>query len=171
VACAGAIWSVAPRDINDATDAALALKPFGKYAYILFAAGLFNASLFAASILPLSTSYSICEGLGFESGVNKRFGEAPIFYGMFTFLVVVGAATVLIPSLPLVKVILVSQIVNGALLPVVLGYMIALVNKKRLMKEWCNTPFYNWIAWAAVIVMSGLTLALVALSIRQILGL
>lgn len=169
VACAGAIWSVAPRDINDAADAAVALKPFGEYAYLLFAAGLFNASLFAACILPLSTSYSICEGLGFESGVNKTFGEAPIFYGLFTFLIAAGAATVLLPQLPLVKVILFSQVVNGALLPVVLGYMIVLVNKKRLMKEWSNSALYNWIAWSAVIIMSGLTLALTGITARQII--
>ncbi|HUQ95636.1 MAG TPA: divalent metal cation transporter [Bryobacteraceae bacterium] len=169
VACAGAIWSVAPRDIHDAADAAVALKPFGEYAYLLFAAGLFNASLFAACILPLSTSYSICEGLGFESGVNKTFGEAPIFYGLFTFLIAAGAATVLLPQLPLVKVILFSQVVNGALLPVVLGYMIVLVNKKRLMKEWSNSALYNWIAWSAVIIMSGLTLALTGITARQII--
>jgi NRAMP (natural resistance-associated macrophage protein)-like metal ion transporter len=168
VACAGAIWSQQPRDINDATDAALALKPFGPYAYLLFAAGLFNASLFASSILPLSTSYTVCEGLGFESGVNKTFREAPIFYGLFTFLVVIGAATILIPGFPLVRMILLSQVINGALLPLVLGYMILLVNKKRLMKEWVNSPLYNMIAWAAVIFMSGLTLALVGISLRQL---
>ncbi|MBI3210114.1 MAG: divalent metal cation transporter [Candidatus Solibacter usitatus] len=168
VACAGAIWSVKPRDIQDSTDAASALKPFGTYAYLLFAAGLVNASLFAASIQPLSTSYTVCEGLGFESGVNRTFKEAPIFYGLFTFLVAVGAAAILIPHLPLVKLILVSQVINGALLPVVLGYMIVLVNKKRLMKEWCNSPLYNLIAWSAVIIMSGLTVALVAISAKQL---
>lgn len=168
VACAGAIWSVQPRDIRDATDAAVALKPFGNYAYLLFAAGLFNASLFAASILPLSTSYTVCEGLGFESGLNKGFREAPIFYGLFTALIVLGGGVVLLPRFPLVKMILLSQVINGALLPIVLGYMIHLVNKKRLMKEWCNSPFYNVVAWSAVIVMSGLTVALVALSIRQL---
>lgn len=168
VACAGAIWSQGPRDIEDATDAAKALKPFGQFAYLLFAAGLVNASLFAASIQPLSTSYTVCEGLGFESGVNKTFGEAPIFYGLFTFLVVVGAGAILLPGLPLVKLILVSQVINGALLPLVLGYMIILVNKKRLMKEWTNTPLYNVVAWSAVIIMSGLTVALVAISVRQL---
>jgi NRAMP (natural resistance-associated macrophage protein)-like metal ion transporter len=167
VACAGAIWSVAPRDIGDATDAAFALRPFGRYAYLLFSAGLFNASLFAASILPLSTSYTVCEGLGFESGVNRSFSEAPVFYGLFGFLIVVGAGVVLIPGFPLVKMILLSQVINGALLPLILGYMIVLVNKKRLMKEWSNSPLYNVVAWAAVIVMSGLTVALVGISIRQ----
>ena len=80
----------------------------------------------------------------------------------------VGAAAILIPHLPLVKLILVSQVINGALLPVVLGYMIVLVNKKRLMKEWCNSPLYNLIAWSAVIIMSGLTVALVAISAKQL---
>lgn len=169
VSCAGAIWSVKPRDITDATDAALALKPFGPYAYLLFAAGLFNASLFAACILPLSTSYTVCEGLGFESGVNRTFREAPIFYGLFTGLVVFGGGLILIPDFPLIKMILLSQVVNGALLPLVLGFMVALVNKKRLLKEWTNSAVYNAIAWAAVIVMSGLTLALVGLSLRQLL--
>ncbi|MBL8212105.1 MAG: divalent metal cation transporter [Bryobacterales bacterium] len=168
VSCAGAIWSVKPRDITDATDAALALKPFGPYAYLLFAAGLFNASLFAACILPLSTSYTVCEGLGFESGVNRTFREAPIFYGLFTGLVVFGGGLILIPGFPLIKMILLSQVVNGALLPLVLGFMVALVNKKRLLKEWTNSAVYNAIAWAAVIVMSGLTLALVGLSLRQL---
>lgn len=169
VACAGAIWSVKPRDIESAIDAADALRPFGPYASLLFSAGLFNASLFAATILPLSTSYSVCEGLGFESGVNKTFREAPIFYGLFTFLIVVGGVVILIPGFPLVRMILYSQVINGALLPLVLGFMIALVNKKRLMKEWCNSTVYNVIAWAAVIIMSGLTLALIGISIRQLL--
>jgi NRAMP (natural resistance-associated macrophage protein)-like metal ion transporter len=170
VASAGAIWSTAPRDIQDATDAALALRPFGPYAYLLFSAGLFNASLFAASILPLSTAYTVCEGLGFESGVSRSFKEAPIFYGLFTFLIVVGGATVLLPNVPLVELILLSQVINGALLPVVLVYMIILVNKKRLMKDWRNSLFYNMIAWLAVIIISGLTLALVGITIRQILA-
>jgi NRAMP (natural resistance-associated macrophage protein)-like metal ion transporter len=109
VACAGAIYSVAPRDIKDAADAALGLKPFGQYAYVLFAAGLFNASLFAACILPISTAYSVCEGLGFESGVNRRFREAPIFYWLFTLLIVVGAGIVLLPHFQLVKMISVNS--------------------------------------------------------------
>lgn len=167
VACAGAIWSNGPRDIRDATDAAVALRPFGDYAYLLFGAGLFNASLFAASILPLSTSYTVCEGLGFESGVNRSFREAPIFYGLFTFLIVVGGGVILWPGFPLVKMILLSQVVNGALLPLVLGYMVVLVNKKRLMKDWVNTALYNWVAWSAVVVMSGLTAALVGISLKQ----
>src|SRR5262249_37651655 len=90
VACSGAIYSISPREIRDGSDAALGLRPFGEYAFLLFSAGLFNASIFAACILPLSTAYSVCEGLGFESGVNKRLGEAPIFYGLYTLLIAVG---------------------------------------------------------------------------------
>lgn len=166
VACAGAIHSVRPRDIQDASEAALGLQPFGQYAYLLFCAGLFNASLFAACILPLSTSYTVCEGLGFEAGVNRRFREAPIFYWLFTGLILVGGGVILIPDFPLVKMILASQVINGMLLPFVLIFMILLVNKQRLMKKWVNSPAYNVVAWISVAVMIGLTLALVAISFR-----
>ena len=166
VACAGAIWSHAPQDLNSAADAAVALKPFGSYAYLLFAAGLFNASFFAACILPLSTSYTVCEGLGFESGVDKSFREAPIFYWLYTLLIVLGAAVVLIPGFNLIAMILFSQVINGVLLPFVLIYMIMLINRKGLMKEWTNSPFYNAVAWASVAIMIGLTLALVAITIK-----
>ena len=168
VACAGAIWSVKPQDIADATDAAKGLKPFGDWAYLLFCAGLLNASFFAACILPLSTAYTVCEGLGFESGVNRKFGEAPIFYWLFTGLIVVGAGVILLPDFPLVKMILLSQVINGMLLPFVLIFMILLVNKKRVMHEWTNSPAYNVVAWSAVVLMIGLTLALVAISLRGI---
>jgi Mn2+/Fe2+ NRAMP family transporter len=168
VACAGAIWSVAPRDIEDATDAAMGLRPFGHYAFLLFCAGLFNASLFAACIQPLSTAYTVCEGLGFESGVNRRFGEAPIFYWLFTLLVGLGAAVVLLPQLPLVKVILFSQVINGVLLPFVLIFMILLINKEGIMKEWRNSRTYNLIAWVSVVILIGLTLALVGITLRDL---
>jgi NRAMP (natural resistance-associated macrophage protein)-like metal ion transporter len=170
VACAGAIHAVKPRDINDATDAALGLKPFGQYAFLLFCAGLFNASLFAACIQPLSTSYTVCEGLGFESGLNHSFREAPIFYWLFTLLVAVGAGVVLLPHFPLVKMILWSQVINGALLPFVLIFMIRLVNKERLMKKWKNSAGYNAVAWASVVLMVGLTVALVVLTARDLLA-
>ncbi len=166
VACAGAIWSSHPQTIDEPADAAAALKPFGKYAFILFAAGLLNASLFAASILPLSTAYSVCEGLGFESGVNKGFHEAPIFYWLYTLLIAIGAGLVLLPGFPLVRMILLSQVLNGVLLPVVLIFMISLVNKKDLMGEWTNSRTYNGIAWASVVILIGLTLALVGITVR-----
>ena len=168
VACAGAIWTVAPRDIQNAGEAALGLKPFGPYAYLLFSLGLLNASVFAACILPLSTAYSVCEGLGFESGVDKRFNEAPIFYWLYTLLVVIGAAVVLLPGFPLVKMILVSQVINGVLLPIVLIFMVLLINKKELMREWTNSRIYNLAVWATVVIMIGLALSLAAISVRNI---
>jgi Mn2+/Fe2+ NRAMP family transporter len=170
VACAGAIHSVRPRDIADPADAALGLKPFGQYAFLLFAAGLFNAAIFAACIQPLSTAYTVCEGLGFETGIDRNFREAPIFYWLFTVLVVVGAGAVLIPRFPLVKMILLSQVLNGVLLPFILIYMILLINKDRLMKKWKNSIAYNAVAWASVVIMIGLTLALVAITAKDLLS-
>jgi Mn2+/Fe2+ NRAMP family transporter len=133
VASAAAIWEQEPRSISDAAEAALALRPLGEYAYYLFAGGLLSASLFAASILPLSTAYTVCEGLGFESGVNKRFDEAPTFYWMYTLLIVVGAGMTLIPGFPLVRMILLSQVLNGILLPVILVFTVLLINREDLM--------------------------------------
>ena len=169
VACAGAIYSVAPRDIRDGADAALGLKPFGQYAFLLFAAGLLNASVFAACIQPLSTAFTVCEGLGFESGVNRRFGEAPIFYWLFTLLIVAGAGLILLPGFPLVRMILFSQVLNGVLLPFVLIFMILLINRPGLMKEWTNSRGYNMVAWVAVAVMIGLTLALVGITVHDLI--
>ena len=166
VACAGAIYSNGPRDIQDAAEAAIGLKPFGEAATILFAAGLFNASIFAACILPLSTAYSVCEGLGFESGVNRRVREAPIFYFLYTLLIVVGAGVILIPGFPLVRMILLSQVLNGVLLPFVLIFMILLINKHDLMGEWINPKWFNLVSWITVVVMIGLTLALVGITLR-----
>jgi NRAMP (natural resistance-associated macrophage protein)-like metal ion transporter len=166
VACAGAIYSVRPRDISDAAEAALALRPFGEYAFLLFSAGLLNASLFAACILPLSTAYSVCEGLGFESGVNKRFREAPIFYWLYTLLIVAGAGLVLLPDFPLVRMILLSQVINGILLPLVLIFMVLLVNRSELMGAWTNSRGANIVSWTTVVVMIGLALALAGTSLR-----
>src|SRR5216110_1276509 len=149
VACAATLYAAGMHQINDAKDAAEALKPLvHEYAYILFAVGLFNASLFAASILPLSTAYTVCEGLGFESGVGRRFGEAPFFYWLYTLLIVAGAGVILIPNLPLVRISILSQVVNGAVLPFVLVFMLLLINNKRLMGEHTNSRFYNVITWA-----------------------
>ena len=169
VSCATAIWAHGPKDINDAADAAVALKPFGQYAYLLFSAGLFNASFFAACILPLSTAFTVCEGLGFESGVDKRFHEAPEFYWLYTLLIVFGAGVILWPNFPLVKMILASQVLNGVLLPFVLIYMVLLINKKGLMKEWTNSAAYNAVAWVSVAIMIGLTLALASITVKQMM--
>jgi len=160
VACAATLWVHGFRDIRYAADAAAALKPLaGQYAYILFAVGLFNASLFAASILPLSTAYTVCEGLGFESGVGMKFSEAPAFYWLYTALIVAGGAVVLIPGLPLVKIAVLSQVVNGIVLPFVLIFMLLLINKKDLMGEYVNSHLFNAVAWVTTVVMIGLTLA------------
>ncbi len=164
VSCAGAIWAHGPRQIHAASEAAVALRPLGQYAYILFAAGLFNASLFAASILPLSTAYSVCEGLGFESGIDHRFEEAPVFYWLYTLLIVLGAGLVLIPGLPLVRMILLSQVLNGILLPVILVFILILVNRRDLMGEWVNSGFYNTVAYLTVGVMVALSAVLAFLS-------
>ena len=159
VACAATLWIHGFRNITYAADAAAALKPLaGQYAYILFAVGLFNASLFAASILPLSTAYTVCEGLGFESGVGRRFGEARVFYWLYTGLIVAGGAVVLIPKLPLVKIAVLSQVVNGVVLPFVLIFMLLLINKKELMGDYVNTRLFNLVAWATTVAMIGLTI-------------
>jgi len=160
VACAATLYLHGVRDIRYAADAAQALKPLaGDYAYILFAVGLFNASLFAASILPLSTAYTVCEGLGFESGVGRKFSEAPVFYWLYTLLIAAGAAVVLIPGLPLVKIAVLSQVVNGAVLPFVLIFMILLINKKSLMGEYVNSRLFDVVAWSTTVIMIGLTAA------------
>src|ERR1700680_1486464 len=156
VACAATLFVHGYHDISDAKDAAQALRPLaGDYAYILFAMGLFNASLFAASILPLSTAYPVCEGMGLEAGVGKRFSEAPVFYWLCTILIVAGAGVILLPNIPLVKISILSQVVNGIVLPFVLVFMLLLVNKKELMGEHTNSRLYNVVAWATVIIMIG----------------
>ena len=148
-------------------EAALALKPFaGQFAALLFAVGLINASLLSAAILPLATAYNICEGLGFESGVEKRFSEAPIFYWLYTLLIVCGAGFVLIPQMPLLKVILFSQVANGVLLPFVLFYMLTLINRKRIMQEFTNNFWQNAIAWSTAVVMIALTGGMIWTTIR-----
>jgi Mn2+/Fe2+ NRAMP family transporter len=123
--------------------------------------------VFAACSLPLSTAYSVCEGMGFEHGVNKRWNEAPIFYWLYTLLIVVGAGIVVLPNFPLVKMILLSQVLNGMLLPFILIFMIILINKKNLMHEWVNPPIYNAVAWVTVVVVIGMTLALTGITLRN----
>ena len=108
----------------------------------------------------------MCEGLGFESGVNRRFREAPIFYWLYTLLIVAGAGFVLVPGFPLIRMILVSQVINGVLLPVVLIFMVLLVNKRDLMQNWVNSKVYNLVVWATVVVMIGLTLAYAGIGLR-----
>jgi NRAMP (natural resistance-associated macrophage protein)-like metal ion transporter len=167
VACAATLHSAGKFDIQNGADAAVALKPLaGEYAYLLFAAGLFNASLFAASILPISTAYAVCEGLGLESGLDKRFEEAPAFYWLYTALIVLGAGVLLLPRFPLFHVMVVSQVANGILLPFVLVFMLLLTNDQELMGRYTNTRWYNAVAWFTVVVMIALTIALVAAQAR-----
>jgi Mn2+/Fe2+ NRAMP family transporter len=158
VACAATLWVHGLGSIRDASDAAQAMKPLaGPYAFLLFAFGLFNASFFAASVLPLSTAYVVCEGLGLESGVDKRFKEAPVFYWLYSILIIGGAAVVLIPNFPLVKWSIESQALNGILLPIVIILMLLLINRKDLMGEYVNPHWFNAAAWltaAIVIVLS-----------------
>ncbi|MDP9055429.1 MAG: divalent metal cation transporter, partial [Acidobacteriota bacterium] len=162
VACAATIFHSQHRELNDVADAARALAPFaGKFAAILFAVGLVNASLMSAAILPLATSYNICEGLGFESGIDRRFGQAKIFYGLYTGLIVCGAGFVLTPNLPMLKVILFSQVLNGVLLPFVLIFMLILINRERLMGEYRNGPWGNSIAIVTSVIMILLTMGLI----------
>jgi NRAMP (natural resistance-associated macrophage protein)-like metal ion transporter len=162
VACAATLYTHGLRNIGDPSDAAQAMKPLaGDYAFILFAAGLFNASLFAASILPLSTAYTVCEGLGFESGLDKGFREAKFFYWFYSLLLFAGAAVVLIPNFPLVKFSILSQVLNGILLPLVLVFMLKLINKHDLMGKYTNAHWFNVIAWATAIIVTGLSLILV----------
>src|ERR1700738_4453098 len=135
-------------NITDAAEAAKALIPLaGKWAGILFALGLLNASMFAASILPLSTAHVICEGLGFEAGIDHKFREAPAFYWLYTILILVGSGIVLIPNMPLWKIFIFSQVGNGVWLPIVIIFILLLVNRRDLMGEHVNTLTFNIVAW------------------------
>jgi NRAMP (natural resistance-associated macrophage protein)-like metal ion transporter len=148
--------------IDSPEDAARALRPLaGAYAEKLFAVGLFGASMLAAGVLPLATAYSISEALGFEKGVSRSFREAPIFLGVFTFLVATGAAIAVIPDLPLIRVLLVTQVINGLLLPIILFAVLRLVNNRELMGEHVNGPIYNVGAWTTAIVVTSLSLLLI----------
>jgi NRAMP (natural resistance-associated macrophage protein)-like metal ion transporter len=171
VACAATLWTHGMRNITVPADAAQAMKPLaGEFASILFAAGLFNASFFAASVLPISTAYSVCEGLGFESGVDKRFRQAPFFYWLYTLLIVAGAAVVLIPNFPLVTMTILSQVLNGVLLPFVLYFMLKLINNKALMGKHTNTRWFNVIAWATTVIVVGLTVVMLWQQVHQMMG-
>ncbi|MGB8324717.1 MAG: Nramp family divalent metal transporter [Candidatus Acidiferrum sp.] len=157
-------------NISDAAEAAKALIPLaGKWASLTFAFGLLNASLFAATILPLSTAHVICEGLGFEAGLDHKFREAPAFYWLYTILIVVGAGIVLLPNAPLWKIFIFSQVGNGVWLPIVIIFILLLVNRKDLMGEHTNTVAFNVVAWVTAIFMIALTFVLVFQSIQQAL--
>jgi len=152
--------------INSAADAAHALRPLaGRYAQTLFGLGLFGASMLAAGVLPLATAYSISEALGFEKGVSRSFREAPIFLGVFTFLVAVGAAIAIVPNLPLIRVLLVTQVINGLLLPIVLFAVLRLVNDREVMGRYVNGPIYNFAAWLTAILVTILSLLYILITL------
>ena len=170
VACAATLHKAGVR-VETAGQAAMALEPLaGRYASWLFAFGLFNASFFAAAILPLSTAYYVCEAFGWESGVDRKYGEARQFYWLYTSILVIGAAVVLWPRLPLVPIMLVSQVLNGMLLPFILVFMLLLINKEKLMGQWRTGRWFNGVAWTLTAVMILLTVYLVAISVKDLLA-
>src|SRR5260370_4737355 len=149
--------------VETATDAAHALRPLaGPYAEVLFPVGLLVASLLAAGVLPLATAYSISEALGFEKGVSSNFREAPIFLGIFPFLIALGALIAMIPGLPLIRVLIITQVINGLLLPVILVAVLRLVNNRELMGSHTNGPLYNLAAWLTTFIVSALSVLLIA---------
>jgi Mn2+/Fe2+ NRAMP family transporter len=161
VTCAATLFSHGIR-VESAQDAALALAPISsRFASALFAIGLFGASILTASIVPLSTAYAVSEAFGFESGVSKKFSEAPVFFGLFTFMILIGVAAVLYPGLSLIKVMVLSQTVNGILLPVVLIFILLLVNRPEVMGKHVNGRIYNLVSWvtaAGIILLTVLLL-------------
>ncbi len=167
ISCAAALHTHGIK-VDSAQEAALALAPLaGPWASTLFAIGLLNASLFSASILPLSTAYFICEAFGIEAGIDKSWGEAPAFYWLYTILIIIGAGFILIPHIPLIKVMFWSQVLNGVMLPFVLIFMLSLINNKDIMGDHVNGRTFNIIAWVTVVIMIVLTLVMVATSLLQ----
>jgi Mn2+/Fe2+ NRAMP family transporter len=160
VACGSTLY-ISGKHINEAKDAALALKPLaGAMASQVFAFGLFVASVFSATILPLATAFYVCEAFGFESGIDKKWDEAKEFYTLYTGILVISALIILIPNAPLIQISIWSQVLNGILLPVVLVSMILLINNKKIMGTYVNNSTQNIIGWGAVIILTGLSLML-----------
>jgi NRAMP (natural resistance-associated macrophage protein)-like metal ion transporter len=165
IACAATIFASGVQ-VNNVADISAALLPLaGKYASVLFAFGFLNASLFAASILPLSTAYVVSEGLGLEAGVSKGFREAPAFHGLYLGSIVIAVLIIMIPSAPLLSILYLSQVANGILLPFVLIFMLFIINDKIIMGEHVNSRLFNYIAWATVITMIGLSITLIAIGL------
>jgi Mn2+/Fe2+ NRAMP family transporter len=165
IICTAATLHMAGIQVTSAEDAAQALEPLaGPYARILFALGLFGASMLAASVLPLSTAYAICGAFGWERGVSYSWGEAPVFNALYTALIVLGALFVLVPGLPLIQVILATQTLNGVLLPVVLLFVVRLANDREILSEYTNSRAFNVLAYGTTVVLIVLTVALLALT-------
>jgi Mn2+/Fe2+ NRAMP family transporter len=160
VACASTLHE-SGTVINDASDAALALKPLaGEFAAQIFAFGLFVASVFSAVILPVATAFYVCEAFGFEAGIDKKWKEAPKFYWLYTIIMLIGAGIILIPNAPLIAISLWSQRINGILLPVVLVCMMLLVNNKDVMGEYTNNRAANIIGWTTIVILVSLSIIL-----------
>ncbi|MBN1156133.1 divalent metal cation transporter, partial [Candidatus Woesearchaeota archaeon] len=165
VACAATLFKQGIF-VNEVSEAAIALTPLaGKYASALFAFGFFNAALFGACILPISTAYYVCEGLGFEKGVDRHFKDAPIFYLILIAIVVLAAGIILIPGVPLLSLLISSQVINGILIPFILVAVLLLVNNKKIMGEYVNSKLYNVIAWSCSVGIIILTIILVLTTI------
>ncbi len=170
LACAATLFKAGVK-VEKAEEAALALRPLaGAYCSWLFAFGLFNASMFSAAILPLSTAYTVCEAFGWESSLDKKFSEAPQFYGLYCFIIVFSGLLILIPSLPLVSIMYFSQVINGLVLPVVLVFMLLLINDKSIMREYTNGLVLNIISWASVLLLIALSVITIVNTLRESLG-
>ena len=166
VVTTGTILHPAGIQVKDAASAALALQPVaGEYATILFAVGLGAASLLAACVLPLTAAYAVCEAFGWERGIDRSWSEAPAFNGIYTFVILFGAAFILIPDLNLIAIMVFSQAVGGILLPFLLIYMVRIANDTRLMGGHTNSPLFNGLSWTTILMVIGLTVALVAMTV------
>ncbi|MEI7449829.1 MAG: Nramp family divalent metal transporter [Desulfomonile sp.] len=167
LACASTLYKAGIK-IEEAAEAALALEPLaGKYCTWLFAFGLFNASMFAAAILPLSTAYTVCEAFGWESSLDKKFSEAPQFYGLYCFIIFFSGLIILAPKLPLVSIMFISQVINGLVLPVVMIFILYLINDPRVMMEHTNGRFLNVLSWVAVIFLTVLSVATILFALKD----
>jgi len=170
LACAATLYKAGVK-IEEAAEAALALEPLaGKYCTWLFAFGLFNASMFSAAILPISTSYTVCEAFGWESSLDKKFSEAPQFYGLYCFIVFFSGLLILAPNLPLVSIMFVSQVINGLVLPIVLIFMVILINDRSIMLHHANGLVMNIVSWMFVALLSVLSILTVGFSVKQLLA-
>jgi Mn2+/Fe2+ NRAMP family transporter len=162
VACAATLFK-AGIPVNEVSEAAIALQPLaGKYASALFAFGFFNAAFFGACIIPISTAYYVCEGLGFEKGISKKFKEAPQFYVILSSMLLLGALVSILPNMPLIFLLLSSQVINGILIPFILIAILVLINNKKIMGEYVNSRIYNILAWSGSIAIILVTLLLIA---------
>ena len=171
LACAATLYKQGIK-IDEAVEAALALKPVaGQYCTWLFAFGLFNASMFAASILPLSTAYTVCEAFGWESSLDQKFSGAPQFYSLYCFVLFISGVFMMVPNLPLVPIMFISQVLNGVALPVVLVFMFIMLNDRRVMKEYTNGIFLNIVSWLAVAVLIALSASMLLFMLKQMVGL